>query len=313
MILRPVETIEIPTADAFPVRGDVYAPVSAPAPTPHARPVSQSAGRPASQPARGLVVLAHGFKGYKTWGFLPYLATRFCDAGFLALSIDFSFNGTFPETRHELTRYPRADLFQNNTLEREYEDLRAVIQFVEGDHLAAYVRPSVPLGLYGHSRGGIAALLNALENDRIKALCTWSAPDDPDSFTPQQKEKWRRQGTYDFTDARDGTSLSLSVRYLDDLEKNCDTYRLCERAAGLRVPHLIVHGEMDLAVNAAAARALHAAESGLTDKRLLAFRTGHTFGITESPDGALGLPPRPLVEAADATVSWFATYLTKGS
>jgi len=309
MLAWPVETIEIPTADGFAVRGDLYL--------------------PAGQPPSGIVILCHGFTGYKRWGFFPYLATRLSTAGIAAYSIDFSFNGTFPEIRkmedeegvaHDLardaslekTRYPRPDLFRDNTLKREQEDLARVIRWVDENGFGRRVESGTPLGLFGYSRGGVSAFLNALENDRISALCTWAAPDHPDRFTPRQKARWRQNGEYDVADAKDGTRLCLSSRYLDDLEVNRDVYDLRRRAAELRVPHLIVHGKVDLVVAVARARSLHEAERGLRDKRIVILRTGHTFGVTDSSGVAPGEQPRPLVEASDVTVDWYRRYLKKG-
>jgi len=309
MLASPVDTIEIPAADGFAVRGDLYL--------------------PAGQPPSGIVILCHGFKGYKSWGFLPYLAARLSAAGIAAYSIDFSFNGTFPEIRDtedeagarharargapsKKTRYRRPDLFRDNTLKREHDDLARVLQFVDENGLGRRVGPGTPLGLFGHSRGGVSAFLNALENDRIGALCTWAAPDHPDHFTPKQKTRWRQNGEYDFTGAKDETRLCLSSRYLDDLEMNRDVYDLRRRADELRVPHLIVHGKVDLVVAVARAQSLHEAERGLRDKRIVILRTGHTFGVTDSFGVAPDERPRPLVEASDVTADWYARYLKKG-
>jgi pimeloyl-ACP methyl ester carboxylesterase len=310
MVSFHVETIEIPTGDGFAVRGDLYLP----------------SGRSPS----GIVVLCHGFKGYKSWGFFPYLARRLSSSGIGAYSIDFSFNGTFPEPPSRetttgstpplsaavpsaKTRYPRADLFRNNTLKREIEDLAGVLRSIDQSGLGRHVGPGVPRGLFGHSRGGIAAVLNALENERISALCTWSAPDHPDHFTPSQKARWRRDGQYDFADARDGTRLCLSSMYLDDLEENHDVYDLRRRATNLLVPHLIVHGEVDLVVGVECARSLHDVERYVRDKRLVILRTGHTIGVTDPPGMDPNEPPRPLVEASDATVEWYERFFRKGT
>jgi dienelactone hydrolase len=308
MILRPVETIEIPTSDAFPVRGHLYL--------------------PEKKPPAGVVVLCHGFKGYKTWGFFPYIASKFREAGMAALSIDFSLNGTSPARGHKSefpaygteagepekkpVRYPRPDLFRINTLERENTDLAHVIRAITDGCLAEYTGSALPLGLLGHSRGAVAVILNAIELDSIRAICTWSAPDILDFFTRRQKSLWRKAGSLDLVDPLDGTKLSISVKYLDDLEKNHDVYDLPQRITTLRTPHLIVHGSMDLTVRVSAAHVLYRAQSGLDNKELLVFQTGHTFGISESVDDRAIHPSRALIDATAATVRWFETCFGKG-
>ncbi len=306
MLRRPTHTIEIPTADGVVVRGDLYA--------------------PGDRAPSGVVILCHGFKGFKTWGFFPYLAGRLCEGGLAAYAIDFSFNGTFPEQRVKeeprgdsttaaplrQTRYPRAELFRANTLKREVDDLASTLRFIAKNGLDETVDRAAPVGLFGHSRGAVSAMLNAIERGCVKALCTWSAPDHPDHFSARQKALWRRYGEYDFTDAVDGRSLSLSVGYLDDLENNHDRYDLSRRATELRISHLVVHGEMDLVVPVENARALHEAGRALPARRLLVLRTGHTFGVADPPGMNTDDPPHALMDACDATVDWFATYLTKG-
>ncbi len=294
----PVETIEVQTADGYPVRGDLYRP---------------SGGAP-----KGIVVLCHGFKGYRTWGFLPYLAERLREAGIAALSIDFSHNGTFPgmrgtePERAASSRYPRPDLFRLNTIKRECEDLGTVITAVRLDGMKGRLSPGVRIGVFGHSRGSVAAMVNATIGDAVRVLCTWSSPARPDHFTAAQKERWRRWGEYDFTDAVDGETLRLAVGFLDDLEANREAYDLIRRASGLRIPHLIVHGSADLAVSVDAARAIHDAERVLSDKRLVILRAGHTFGVSDPPGLDRERPPRALADACKVTVGWFASHFEKG-
>jgi dienelactone hydrolase len=285
MSFHPIETIEIPAADGHPIRGDLYKPLDG----------SRS----------GLVILCHGFKGYRTWGFFPYLATCLAGAGIAALAIDFSFDGDLGGT-------PRPDLFQRNTIQRERSDLETVLRPVVHERLGSLAGARVPVGLFGHSRGGVVATLAACDNETIGALCTWSCPAHPDHFTEAQKERWRRQGQYDFTDARGGSRLALSTDYLDDLEANRDAYDLVRRVATLRVPHLIVHGEADLAVRVNDAHALHGAEKELGDKKLLVLRTGHTFGVTDGSAMVPDDPPQALVEACFSTVRWFGRFFQKG-
>ena len=254
----------------------------------------------------GIVILCHGFKGYRNWGFFPYLGGRLAAAGIGALSIDFSFSGTIDGA------VVRPDLFRRNTLKREHEDLALVLRSLRDNGLGGRLGEGLPVGLFGHSRGGVSAFLCALEEDRVRALCTWATPDHPDHFTARQKARWRERGEYDFADAGDGRRLALASGFLDDLEKNHDVYDLRRRSERLRVPHLIVHGQADIVVRADRARLLHEAEGGLREKKIVILSTGHAFGVTKSDRAPVAEPPRPLVEASDATVDWFQRFLRKG-
>lgn len=287
------KTIEIPTGDAYPVRGDLYVP---------------------RRRTSGVVLLCHGFTGHKRWGFLPRLADGLRKAGLVALSLDMSHNGTFPEpdgsTPHDDEAvYVRPDLFAKNTLRREYEDVGHAIRFAVDGGLGRAVKGPIRIGLFGHSRGGITATLNAIDHPEVVVLATWSTIDDPDRFTDAQKKRWRRDGVYAFEAPTDGTPLAMGAAHLDDLEANHDFYLLRERVGELKVPHLVVHGKADLAVPYASAIRLHEAEHHLRDKELLILQTGHTFGVSTSASTSTARPSRALMQAVDETVMWFGNHL----
>lgn len=284
MIRPPDRTFEIPRGDGFPVIADFY--------------------RPATAAYGAIVIICHGFKGHRRWAFIPHVAASLSEAGVGALAIDMSLNGA--DAAAGLYVYP--ERFERNTLAREVDDLRATIRFVaEGslDIPGADTR----FGFLGHSRGAVPCTIAAIEYPGARALCTWSAPPDPDTFTHAQKARWRREGVYAFTNAN-GTTLGVGIDYLDDLERNHATYHLAERVKELRVPHLIVHGESDMVVPAAGARTLHAAERHSPDSRLVMIRTGHTFGIPYPAPATLDRVPAALEAATEATVSWFVEHLT---
>jgi len=294
-------TIEIPTADDHPVWGDLYLPTTG--------------------SAQGIVLLCHGFKGYRTWGFLPYVAECLREAEIAALSLDMSFNGTLPlpdraarrgSGRAAPSRYVRPDLFEQNTLAREHADIRHAVRFVTEGGLREHIGAPLLIGLFGHSRGAIAATLNAIERPEVRALCTWSAIDDPDNFTPEQKQRWRRDGVYTFTESTGGKSLGIGLGYLDDLEENRDYYFMRDRVKELRVPHLIVHGQADMTVPVECAFNLHGAEKQLRHKQLVVLHTGHTFGIPYPEPELLTRPSAALLRATNETVAWFKTHLYGG-
>src|SRR5262245_40445710 len=72
---------------------------------------------------RPSVLLLHGFKGFRKWGFFPWLAERIAEAGFASILFDFSHNGTGPDGEP----YPRKDLFRASSWRTHQEDLDAVL------------------------------------------------------------------------------------------------------------------------------------------------------------------------------------------
>ncbi len=286
---NPTVTIEIPTGDDNPVWADLYKP-------------GEENG-----PVGSVVILCHGLKGYRRWGFIPQLARSLCEAGIAALAIDFSHNGAAGcdggLSGGPVYRAP--ELFRDNTLDRERNDLAAVIRWVrrgaEG-RIGLSVRP----GLWGHSRGGGSVVLNALTSpEDISAIVTWSAPAHADIYKPRQKKRWREAGEYDFLEGVSGERLAMGIGFLDDLEARHEEYSLAGRAGDLAVPHLAVHGEMDLVITAESADRFYNAKPARAEKQILKLRTGHTFGIARSPRSG------PLLEAIDATCEWFRRFTLK--
>jgi alpha-beta hydrolase superfamily lysophospholipase len=281
-------SFEIPTGDEYPIRADLYPPDGRTAPA--------------------VVILCHGFKGHRRWGFLPDLALGLQRTGLAAVSMDFSMNGRsriFSSDSDRRAPFTRPDAFSLNTIRRELDDLAAVVRVIRSTHLDGRLAPDAPIGLFGHSRGALIALLTAVEQDAIRAICTWSTPADANFFTPEQKRKWRRDGAYAFTDAADGVSLSIDVGYLEDLEKNAERYDIAGRIAGLRIPFLMVHGSQDLVVPPESAQRIFQAAGRPGRSRVLVVRTGHSFGFAGRP----GSVPIAFETARDETLRWFKNHL----
>jgi dienelactone hydrolase len=260
---------------------------------------------------RGVIILCHGFKAHRQWGFIPELANRLRQAGFLALPIDFSHNGCIPDGPNrtkDASPYANPDLFRKNTIQKEFEDLSAAVRHVYRSRLENHFPPHTPIGLFGHSRGGFVSILYALEKKDVHAICSWSATSDPDFYTDRQKKIWRDTGSFAFPPSEGQTALSVGTDYLDDLEANADRYRLVERVSQLRTPHLLVHGAMDMVIPAECSKAIYQAETKLKHKRLVTIQTGHTFGCTENC-----FSPNPAFErASEETIQWFQDYLSIG-
>lgn len=226
----------------------------------------RTGGRPGE--ARPAVVICHGFKGFKDWGFFPKLAERLATAGFTAVSFNMSGSGvsggdSFDEPDRWFHQRPSADL----------ADVATVV-----DWATAEGAPWV--GLVGHSRGGGLAILHAARDPRIRALVTWNAVDHFLRWDPEQVEQWRRDGRIEIVNARTGQVLPMGRAALEDIDAHGhDLLDVAGAAARLRIPWLIVHGGADRTVPVAIGHLL-AAGSGSPDTELLVMADAdHTFGI----------------------------------
>ena len=130
------ETMAFPSTHGLTLRGSLY--------------------RTVSQPARGLIVFCPEMGG-NHWSAMSY-AQALSDAGFHVFSFDFRNQGESDhlpgyDPLHWLSEYEVADLRAALTYVRKHPDLR-----------------TLPLGLFGISRGGCAALAVAAECDDVKLV-----------------------------------------------------------------------------------------------------------------------------------------------
>jgi dipeptidyl aminopeptidase/acylaminoacyl peptidase len=228
----------------------------------------RSGARPGDR--RPAIVICHGFKGFKDWGFFPLAADRLALAGFTAVSFNFSGSGVGEDgqTFDELERWGR------QTVTGDLADLAKVLDYVAAEG-AAWI------GLLGHSRGGGTAVIEAARDGRVRALVTWAAVCRYLWWSEDEIERWRRDGRLDVVNLRTGEVLPVFRNLLDDLEANeKGPLSILDAAARVAVPWLIVHGSDDESVPTAEGRTLlEASRSGTGRAELMLVEgTGHTFG-----------------------------------
>lgn len=218
--------------------------------------------------ARPAVVICHGFKGFKDWGFFPRTSERLALAGFTAISFNTSGCGVGEdgETFDELDRWG------HQTITGDLADLSTVV-----DYAVAQGAPWV--GLLGHSRGGGLAILHAAGDARVKALVTWAAISTFERWSEDDLSRWRRDGKLDVLNTRTGQVLPMFLDGLDDLAANRERFDVLAAAARVAVPWLILHGTEDESVAFAEGRLLERAAGSARAKLVSVDGGSHTFGV----------------------------------
>ena len=270
--------------------------------TPTGRTLRGLVNLPEQPGPRPTVVLSHGFKGFQEWGFFPALSTLLAQRGFTA--IRFNFHGGGMRPGDELVTDTEA--FRTATLSGDRDDLLAVIQSA-GETIAAGAVDRDRMGLFGHSRGGGAAILAAAHEtvrDRLAALVSWSSVCTFDRLDEEQNAAWRRAGSVPVVNARTGQELVVGAMVLEDLQKRAAELDLLAAATRRTAPWLIVHGESDETVPASEAERLAAAAAETTELTLIA-GANHTFGAVHPFAG----PTPHLIQALNLTQTWFRRYL----
>lgn len=271
---------ELRGADGGPLRGDV---------------------RAAGSGVRPAVLICHGFKGFKDWGFFPHLAERLARAGMTAVSCNFTGSGVGPDGE----TFSEPERFGHATLGADLGDVATVVGALESGALAPGGAPPSALGFFGHSRGGGVAILHAAAHPSVRALVTWASIGTAHRWGPETVARWRRDGKLDVINQRTGDVLPLYLDALDELERDAEgRFDIGAAAARVACPWLLVHGEADESVPVGEAASLWE-RTERRAKLLIISRGSHTFGAKHPWGGAT---PQ-LARALDETVGWFATHL----
>ena len=261
----------LPGSDGQPILGNLHAPAG---------------------PPRGVFVITHGFKGYKDYGLFPRLAADAAAAGLVALRFNLSHSGM----TQRLDTFERPDLFERDTWGRQVFDLRAVLDAVHAGSLDPATR-TLPVVLFGHSRGGVTTLLVAAGRDDLAGVVTAASPASACSLDEAQRDRLRRDGFLVSPSSRTGQDLRVGRAWLDEIEQDPPRFDPRRAAAAVRCPLLILHGDADTTVAVDDAHTLHAAAPRATLQVIPG--ASHTF---DAPN-PMGDPPantRAMIDAAVA-------------
>ncbi|NOY06089.1 MAG: hypothetical protein GXO82_05590, partial [Chlorobi bacterium] len=178
MTVSTSSPFEITNASGDRIRGNYHTP-------------GQAVGAP-------VIIICHGFKGFKDWGAFPAVADFFARQGWIAIRFNFSHNGIGDNE----TEFTELDKFAENTLSKEMEDLQAVIDEVTGGRLLPFAANTGRLALLGHSRGGGIAILKAVEEPRVKAVVSWASVSTFDRWGPETRKRWKEKGVIEVMNTR---------------------------------------------------------------------------------------------------------------
>jgi pimeloyl-ACP methyl ester carboxylesterase len=182
-------------------------------------------------------VICHGFKGYMDYGFLPRLADEAARQGVRTHRFNFSHSGV---TR-DFETFARPDLFERDTWMKQVHDLTRVID--------TQTDAGRPLVVFGHSRGGVTALLTAAGlADRVAAVITAATPADAVRLDPPQRKQLLDEGRIPSPSGRTGQRLHVGRDWLTQIEADPPAHD--PLAAARRFPGslLMLHGSADTTV-----------------------------------------------------------------
>jgi dienelactone hydrolase len=257
---------------------------------------------PAEDRAHPVIIVCHGFKGFKDFAFFPYTSQRLCEQGFAVVTMNFSGNGIGDDP----VTFTELDKFAQNTIGQELDDVEAVLEGISTGGLLGASGDLQRLGIMGHSRGGCTAIIKASLDSRLKCLATWASPAALGGYSDTVLRQWKEQGRYNFVNARTKQDMFVNYAYVEDIQASQERDSLDLAVSRLAIPYLIVHGTNDESVSVEAARRLYGyAKTGQAELALVEGGT-HTFGTKHPFEGSTAA----LEQAIDRTAAWFQERLS---
>lgn len=226
------------------------------------------------------LIYVHGFKGYKEWGFNPFISEYFSEKGFFVITFNFSHNGVV-DSSGEITQ---SNKFADNTYSREISELNEVIEAYKNGFFK--VNGNGKIALLGHSRGGGIALATAWKREDISAILLWAPISNFDRYSRRQKKEWRKKGYMEAVNAGTKQVIRLNSTLLDDIEQNsAGSLNLQKAAQELKIPLFIGHGKQDLAVPIKEGEEIYSwSDKSLTELVKIP-GASHTFNISDPFSG----------------------------
>lgn len=227
--------------------------------------------RPDDGRAKPVLVVLHGFKGFKDWAFVPYAARSFAAEGYAVITFNFSCNGV------RETDFDELDKFAANTYSREQADLAALLSAcAEGRLPFADLMDRGNVFLLGHSRGGGNSVIFAAEHSYIKGVVCWNGIADCNLFDEAFRQEVKRSGVGYVANMRTKQQMPIAEILFEDLDANRERFDIPAKAAAMETPILFIQGDQDSGrlltgnrrLREAAPHKLHITIEG----------TGHTFG-----------------------------------
>jgi dienelactone hydrolase len=185
---------------------------------------------PKRQTTSPAVILLHGFTGYKDENHIVSLADALAESGIYAIRFDTVGYGESEGTIE--------DDFRLSNYMYDIDTIYNFLTHYEGIDSAS-------IGIWGHSMGGLASIIYATENRRIKAVSAVSAPSffGSGKWLRSQIPQWEKTGSLTVESSRYGT---ISVPY--DFYKDAKKYSALDVVAKLSQPLQIIAGAADQTV-----------------------------------------------------------------
>ena len=226
----------------------------------------------------GTIVICHGFKGYKDYGFFPKLAESAASNGLIAHRFNFSHSGM----TNNIETFENPELFESDTWNKQISDLSNVIKAIAEGKLQGQ---GLPLTIFGHSRGGVTTILTTSRlqkkpssplGNTIKGIITAASPDTGFWLNKDQVKELKKKGRLLSPSARTGQDLYVGLEMLTEMEHKPKAFEATRAIKNITCPICIIHGNDDPTVPVSSAHKL-AEAAGDNAVRIIIPEANHVF------------------------------------
>ena len=262
------------------------------------KPIVFDFGLNINQTKKPIVILAHGFKGFKDWGHFNKIMEYFIENKFVFLKFNFSHNGG---TVNQPIDFDDLEAFGNNNYTKELDDLTAVVDWVcDNEMIPKEELDTNKIYLIGHSRGGGISLIAANEDKRIKKLITWAAVADLINRYPNEiLDQWKKEGVLFIPNSRTNQQMPLYYQLAEDTLNNLDRFNIEKSVKQLTIPYLIIHGKDDEVVTVKEAKSIYSwnnnAELCLIEDANHVFGAYHPYTANHFPEHVISVLQKSLL------------------
>ncbi len=215
---------------------------------------------------RGVLLLMHGFKGFKDWGFFPYVAETLSDVGFDVVRFNSSHNGV--GLGDDRTDFTRLDLFRQNRSSYEVADIMYLVEALRlGQVHSVTPCEASEIILMGHSRGG-GAMIAAAAQVAVRGVVTWASVATL-ALPAAWAEAFQRDGFVEILNGRTGQMMPIDRTASEDVNPMPLTLDIEHCMSQASCPHLVLHGTADSSVPLDAATAISTAGGERVERQLI--------------------------------------------
>ena len=174
-----------------------------------------------------ILIMCHGFTSSKNTTNFVKLAGMLNEKEISPLRFDFWGHGESDGN------------FSDITISEAVDDILNAIKFVKE---LGYKN----VGLLGSSFGGISSIMASSKTTDLSFLCLkspvsnyWEVVEEGGKHTPEEMDDWKEKGFREYDS--DGKILKLKYSFVEDFDNN----KPYEVAKNIKIPTLIVHGDID--------------------------------------------------------------------